>query len=328
MRNFSYVRASSRADAIALGRVEEAQFIAGATELLNWARIGIVQPRRVIDITRIPDLDTIESLPTGGVRIGALCKLNDTAQHPLIRERYPVLSQATLKSASAQLRNLATIGGNPLQRTRCPYFRSEEPTPCNKRVPRSGCAAFHGLNEKHAIFGWTEDCVAVQPSDPSVALAALDAVIVTEDGQSGRRIPARSFHVLPSEDPALHNVLRPGELIVAIELGAPAPHSAYLKIRERESYEFATVSAAVVLDMDDETIRSARIALGSVAMRPWRLEETERRLAGMRIDSPDVASAVAAGFAQARPLSSNAYKIVLARNAVIRTLELAAGAKV
>jgi xanthine dehydrogenase YagS FAD-binding subunit len=326
MYDFSYARANSSADAITLASMPDTMILAGGTELLNWNRIGIVKPSRVVDITRIPGMEGVEALPNGGVRIGTLTKLNDAAQHPLIRDSYPVLSQAILKSASAQLRNLATVGGNPLQRVRCPYFRADEPTPCNKRVPGSGCAALHGFNEKHAIFGWTEDCVAVHPADPPVALSALDAVFVTEDQKGGRRIPAREINVLPGQDPTAHNVLQPGELITGIELGPAAPKSAYLKIRERESYEFATVSAAVALQLDGDTIRSARIALGSVAMRPWRLDETERRLIGLKLGSPELVVAVDIGFADARPLSRNGYKIRLARNAALRTIELAARA--
>lgn len=327
MRDFSYARATSRADAVALSRLPDTMVLAGGTELLNWTRIGIAEPARLVDITRIPDMEGVEALSEVGVRIGALTTLNDAAQHPLVRDAYPVLSQAILQAASAQIRNLATIGGNPLQRVRCPYFRADEPTPCNKRVAGSGCAALHGINEKHAIFGWTEDCVAVHPADPPVALAALDAALVIESADGARRVPARSFHVLPGEDPAAHSVLSPGELITGIEIGAAAPTSAYLKIRERESYEYATVSAAVVLDIDGDVIRRARIALGSVAMRPWRLDETERRLAGQRLGSAAIDAAVDAGFADARPLSSNAYKIRLARNATLRAIELAARAE-
>jgi xanthine dehydrogenase YagS FAD-binding subunit len=195
--------------------------------------------------------------------------------------------------------------------------------PCNKRVPGSGCSALHGSNERHAIFGWSEACVATQPSDPAVALAVLDAVIVTEHADGGRNIPAREFHTLPEPDPVPHNVLRHGELITAIELPAPARRSAYLKIRERESYEYATVSAAVAVEMDGEVIRSARIALGSVAHRPWRLDAAEQRLVGTRIGSPEARAAIEAGFSDARPLSHNAYKIPLARNAALRVLETA-----
>src|ERR1700729_948055 len=308
MKNFSYARPSSIHQMIELAATPDAMILAGGTELLNWTRIGIAEPTKLVDITRVAGLEGIEQLPNGVVSIGALTKLNDVALHPFILKSYPVLSTSILKAASAQIRNLATIGGTPLQRVRCPYFRADEPTPCNKRTPRTGCAALHGLNEKHAIFGWTDDCVAVQPSDPAAALAALDAVIVTESKHGGRRIPARSFNVLPSEDPAGHSILRHGELIVGIEIGGAAPKSAYLKIRERESYEFATVSAAVALDLDGDVIRRARVALGSVAMRPWRLEETERRLVGQKLGSPAIEAAVAAGFVDARPLSSNTYK--------------------
>lgn len=326
MQNFSYGHAQSRAEAVRGADQPDTMVIAGGTELLNWMRIGIVSPSRILDISRIQGMTGVEPVPGGGVRIGALTKLNDAAQHPLIREDYPVLSQAILKSASAQIRNLATVGGNPLQRVRCPYFRADEPTPCNKRVPGSGCAALHGLNEKHAIFGWTDDCVAVHPADPPVALAALDAVYVTDSVAGGRRIPARTFNVLPSEDPSAHSVLRRGEIITAIEIGPAARRSAYLKVRERESYEYATVSAAVVLDLDGDVIRAARVALGSVAMRPWRLAATEHALVGRRLGTADVASAVDAGFVDARPLSSNAYKVKLARNTALRTIELAARA--
>jgi xanthine dehydrogenase YagS FAD-binding subunit len=326
MRAFSYARARSVDDVLAGGPDGDVTLIAGGTELLNWARIGILRPQRVLDISGVPGLDGIEPLGDGGLRIGTLAKLNQVALHHEIRSRYPVLSQAILKSASAQLRNLATIGGNQLQRTRCAYFRSDDPdTPCNKRRPGSGCAALHGLNERHAIFGWTEDCVATNPSDPAVALACLDATITTEHASGGRRLPVRTFHTLPGDDPTAHTVLRPGELITAIEVGPPAaPCSAYLKVRERESYEFARVSAAVAVELADDRIVRARIALGGVAMRPWRLEQAERDLIGLRARSQEAAEAITAAFGPARPLASNAYKVPLARNAAVRALELAA----
>ena len=193
-----------------------------------------------------------------------------------------------------------------------------------RSVAGSGCAALHGFNEKHAIFGWTEDCVAVQPSDPAVALAALDAVFITDRPVGGRRIPARDFHVLPGENPSAHHRLAAGELITAVELPRAWPKSAYLKIRERESYEYATVSTAVALELDGDVITNARIALGSVAMRPWRLDETERRLVGQRLGSAGINAAVDAGLVDARPLSRNGYKVVIARNAVLRTIDTAA----
>ena len=324
MQPFTYTRAADPAQAIATGAAADTMFLAGGTELLNWMRLGIVAPTAIVDISRLGELDRVEPLPQGGVRIGALVRLNDAAQHPLVSSRFPVLSEATLKAASAQLRNLATVGGNLMQRTRCAYFRAEEALPCNKRLANSGCAARHGLNDKHAIFGWSDGCVAVQPGDPAVALAALDAIVVTNARDGGRRIPVREFHTLPDVDPAGHNVLRHGELITAIEIDAPAPQSAYLKIRERESYEYATVSAAACVDVAGGIIRRARLALGSVAHRPWRLDDAEARLVGLRVDSADARAAIDAAFDAARPLEHNAYKIPLARNAAWRVLQTAA----
>jgi xanthine dehydrogenase YagS FAD-binding subunit len=320
MNPFAYARPDRVDRAVAVGADPGTMFLAGGTELLNWMRLGIVAPERVVDISRITELERVEPLAGGGLRIGALVKLNDAAQHPAVMRDYPVLSQSILKAASAQLRNLATLGGNLLQRTRCPYFRAEETLPCNKRVPGSGCAAREGLNDKHAIFGWTDACVAVQPSDPAVALAALDAIVVTQARDGGRRIPAREFHTLPADGPERDNVLRHGELITAIEVSGPAPRSAYLKVRERESYEYATVSAAAAVEIENGVIRQARIALGSVAHRPWRLDEAERRLVGLHVGSPEIRTAVDAAFSDARPLSRNAYKIPLARNTVLQVL--------
>lgn len=329
MEPFDFVQPTSIHAAVQAGSKPDALFLAGGTELLNWMRIGIAQPRHIVDIGRLPELEGVQPLKNGGLLIGALTKLNDVAQHPLTVSGYPVLSQSILKAASAQIRNLATIGGNPLQRVRCAYFRAQEYTPCNKRFPGSGCAALHGFNEKHAIFGWTQDCVAVQPSDPAVALAALDAILHVQGPRGHRQILATSFHVTPESDASAHTVLTAGELITAIELGSPWPQSAYLKIRERESYEYATVSVAVALRLephDPQIIREARVALGSVAMKPWRLKETEQQLAGLRLDDPRILEAVEAGFHDARALSRNAYKIKLSRNAVLRTIQTAARA--
>jgi xanthine dehydrogenase YagS FAD-binding subunit len=325
MLSFAYARTSDLDQALAAGAEPDVMFLAGGTELLNWLRLGIAAPRRVIDINGLAGLDRIEALGDGGLHIGALVRLNDAAQHETVMRDYPVLSQAILKAASAQLRNLATIGGNPLQRTRCPYFRSEESLPCNKRVPGSGCSARHGINDRHAIFGWSEHCVATQPSDPAVALAALDAVFVTAHREGGRRILATELHTLPGDQPERDHVLRPGELIIAIELPRPARHSAYLKLRERESYEYAIVSAAVNLEIEDGLIRRARIALGSVAHRPWRLTVAEDRLAGLSPGNRNgLRAAIAASFDEARSLSHNAHKIPLAKAAVLRAVEAAA----
>jgi xanthine dehydrogenase YagS FAD-binding subunit len=240
MNPLAYARATELDQALAAAAEPDTAFLAGGTELLNWLRLGIAAPARIVDIARLDELNRIEPTPDGGLRIGALVRLNDAALHETVMRDYPVLSQAILKAASAQLRNLATIGGNPLQKTRCPYFRAEEALPCNKRAPGSGCSARHGINDRHAIFGWSDDCVATQPSDPAVALAVLDAVFVTAHAHGGRRLPATEFHTLPDGHPERDNVLRDGELVTAIELFEPARRSAYLKVRERESYEYAT----------------------------------------------------------------------------------------
>jgi xanthine dehydrogenase YagS FAD-binding subunit len=324
MRPFSFQRASALDDVTA-DRRSDVALLAGGTELTNWLRIGIATPSAVIDISRLPGLSEIT---TNGdaVRIGALTALSDVAAHPQIRDRFPVLSQAIDKSASAQLRNLATIGGNPLQMTRCPYFRSGHATACNKRRPGSGCAALHGLNERHAIFGWTEDCVAVQPSDPATALAALDAIVVIAGADGERRLPFAQLHTLPGDDPFTHHVLRPGEVITGFEVAGRAPHSAYLKVRERESYEFAIVSVAAAIELSGRRISRARLALGSVAMRPWRLTAAEAALKGLAVDSPEIEDSIAAGFTDARALSGNAYKIPLAQRATRRAIAIAVAA--
>ncbi|HEY2657862.1 MAG TPA: xanthine dehydrogenase family protein subunit M [Solirubrobacteraceae bacterium] len=322
MKPFVYTRAASADDAVTAASRPGVAILAGGTELLNWMRTGVSEPQAVVDIGRLP----LEEIRLDGdvVHIGPLARLNDVAAHELVRDRFPVLRQAIHKSASAQLRNLATIGGNPLQSTRCPYFRSESLTPCNKRHPGSGCAARHGIADNHAIFGWTDDCVAVQPSDPATALVALDSTVVTADRNGGRRLAIRELHSLPAEDPTVHHVLRPGEIIVDIEISGVARASAYVKVRERESYEYALVSAAVALDLDRDLITHARIAVGSVAMRPWRLEAAERALAGMRVGSPEIGDSVKAAFADARPLPDSKYKVRLAQNAVLRAIEGAA----
>ncbi|OJH41695.1 FAD binding domain-containing protein [Cystobacter ferrugineus] len=324
MRPFDYSRATSPRQALEAASKPETSFLAGGTELLNWMRLGIIAPAALVDIGRVEGLERIERIAGGGLRLGALARLSDIGEHEAMVRDYPVLSQAILKAASPQIRNLATIGGNLLQRTRCPYFRAEETLPCNKRVAGSGCAARHGSNERHALFGWTDACVATQPSDPAVALAALDAVVITERPKGGRRIPIGEFHVLPGQAPEKHHVLEPGELIVAVELAAPAPHSAYIKVRERESYEYALVSAAAALTLENGIIRSARVALGSVAMKPWRLVEAERALVGTRPDSKEAQAALALGFTEARALEHNGFKIPLARNAAARAVRDAA----
>lgn len=325
MRPFAYARAGSLDDALSAASEPGTAVLAGGTELLNWMRIGVAAPDRVIDISRLDGLSGIEPMPGGGLRIGALARLNDVAGDERVRTQWPALSEAIHKAASAQLRNLATIGGNFLQKTRCAYFRSEDDVACNRRSPGSGCAAVTGVADRHALFGGSDACLATHPADPPVALAALDAEIIARGRDGQRRIPVRALHVLPSDRVDVDTVLEPGELIEAIELTEPAPHSAYIKVRERESYEYALVSAAVALDLDgDGTIRRARIALGSVAMRPWRLEQAESLLPGVRPEAPEVGEALDAALAEAHPPERSAYKLKIARGAARRAIEHAA----
>jgi xanthine dehydrogenase YagS FAD-binding subunit len=328
MRPFLYARAATLDDALGAALEPGTAVLAGGTELLNWLRIGVAAPDRVLDITRVAGLDRIDQLAGGGLRIGALVRLNDVAADDIVARDWPVLREAIHKSASAQLRNLATIGANLLQKTRCAYFRSEERVPCNRRAPGSGCAARNGHDDRHALFGWTDECIATQPSDPAVALAALDAHVVTRSAGGGRRIPVTDFHVLPADTVNRDTMLERGELIEAIELDRPAPRSAYVKVRERESYEFALASAAATVELSGSgRIDRARIALGSVAMRPWRLREAEQRIAGLEPEDPAVAAALDVALAQARPVPGSAYKLAIARGAARRALMTAAKAR-
>ncbi|WP_435582531.1 FAD binding domain-containing protein [Amycolatopsis thermoflava] len=310
MRTFELTRATSveeALDALTAG----AQAIAGGTELLNWLKEGIEAPARLVDINRLP-LDRIE-FADDRVRLGALCRMSDVAAHPELTREFPVLVQSLLRAASPQLRNMATLGGNLMQRTRCPYFRADTGLPCNKRVPGSGCSARHGDTTSAAILGWSDDCVATHPSDLAVALAALDAVVVVRGPEGERRIPATSFHRLPGDEPARHNYLRPDELITAIEVPRGGKRfSHYLKVRERVSYEFAVVSAAAVVEWDGETITRARVALGGVAHGPYRME-----LVGV----PMSRLAEAVRLTRARPLPGNEYKVTLAERAAVRAIK-------
>jgi xanthine dehydrogenase YagS FAD-binding subunit len=279
-----------------------------------------------LDINGLPKMGRVEPLPGGGLRIGALARMSDVAADPEVRLRFPVIAEALLFAASGQLRNMASIGGNIMQRTRCAYFRDETDGRCNKRRPGSGCAALHGLSRNHAIFGWSQSCVATNPSDLAVALAAMDAIVVVR-GQAGeRRIPFTDFHRLPGSTPERDNILDRGDLIVAIEVPAnvEARASHYLKVRDRASYEFALVSAAAALATDGRHIRSARLAMGGVAHKPWRLTTAESRLRGISLDDIDaLGSAIAASFIDARPLAHNAFKIELAQRVALRALQTA-----
>ena len=334
MKSFSYATAASIEDATNADGTSVMR-IAGGTELLNWIRLGISAPDVVVDVGRIPGLDRIERNEDQLV-IGGLATLNAVGENDLVRWHAKVLSEACLKAAAPQVRNRATLAGNVLQKTRCEYFRSETPLPwpCNKRYPETGCAARNGVNHRHAIFGWTAACVATQPSDPAVALACLDAEVEVQ-GKNGRRlIPMTGFHVTQQEaaaasrDEARYETqLAPDEIIIAYHLKVrEGERSAYLKIRERESYEYALVSAAAAVTLDGGTILAARIALGSVAQKPWRLTATERALTGAALSKEALASAVEAGMRDACPLAHNGYKIAMAKNAAVRALLLAGGA--
>jgi xanthine dehydrogenase YagS FAD-binding subunit len=301
-------------------------FIAGGTDLIGLMKDRAARPERLLDINGLPDMARIDALADGGLRIGALARMNDVAAHVDVRRRFPLIVESLLFAASGQLRNMASIGGNIMQRTRCAYFRDEDGPPCNKRRPDSGCSALHGLNRNHAIFGWSEACVATNPSDLAVALAALDASVMVR-GLSGKRaIPFTEFHRLPGDTPERDTALGRGDLIVAIEVPARAEGRAshYLKIRDRQSYEFALVSAAAAVATDGLRIESARLALGGVAHRPWRLTAAEAALRGASLDDIDaLRSAIAMSFTEARPLTYNGFKVELAQRVALRALETA-----
>jgi xanthine dehydrogenase YagS FAD-binding subunit len=301
-------------------------FIAGGTDLLGLIKDHAARPERLLDINHIPDMAGIDSLPNGDLRIGALARMSDVAAHPEVRARFPVIAEALLFAASGQLRNMASIGGNIMQRTRCAYFRDEDGPPCNKRHPGSGCSALHGINRNHAIFGWSDACVATNASDLAVALAALDAKVVVHSPYGARSIPFTNFHSLPGETPERDNILDRGDLIIAIEVPANPDGRAshYLKLRDRQSYEFALVSAAAALAVDGRRIRSARLALGGVAHKPWRLTDAEAALGGASLDEADALhSAISLSFVDARPLVQNGFKIELAQRVALRALQIA-----
>ncbi len=329
MRPFRYERAADAEQAVALLAAEpEARFLAGGTNLVDLMRLGVEAPGILIDVTRLRDHDRIEETAAGGLRIGAAVSNSELAADPRVRERYPVLSQAVLHGASGQLRNLATVGGNLLQRTRCAYFQ-DVTKPCNKRTPGSGCPARDGDHRNLAILGHSEHCVATNPSDMSVALAALEATVHVHGPAGVRAIPIPGFHRLTGDQPERDTNLEPNELITAVELAPPvaAARQRYRKARERRSYAFALASIAAVLALDGETVSDVRVALGGIAHVPWRARTAERALRGAVIGEDTVARAAEAELAQARPLRDNGYKVELARNLITRTLlELAEAA--
>ncbi len=327
MRPFDYVRPATIQEAVAAASEPGAVYLAAGTNLLDLMKGGVCRPHRVVDISHLPDLDRIEDLPDGGVRIGALVRNADLAHDCVFARRFPAVAEALLSGASAQLRNAATVGGNLLQRTRCAYFY-DAASACNKRDPGSGCDARDGDNRLHAIMGWSESCIATHPSDFCVPLVALDAIVEVEGRAGGREIPLEMFHRLPGNAPDRESVLEPGELIVAVRLPAEAAqfaaHARYLKVRERTSYAFAVVSAAAALRVEDATIKEARVALGGVALKPWRACEAEQTLRGARPDAASFRRAAEAALAAAKPSGDNAFKIELARRIVVRALTLAA----
>ncbi|MGJ4994180.1 FAD binding domain-containing protein [Bradyrhizobium sp. HKCCYLR20261] len=325
MNNFDYARASDVAEAVRLkADTPDAKFIAGGTNLIDLMKYHVEQPRRLIDISRLP-LNAVEETAAGGVKIGALVPNSTLAYHPVIESRYPLLASAILAGASAQLRNMASTGGNLLQRTRCAYFY-DVATPCNKRTPGDGCSAVEGLNRNHAILGASASCIATHPSDMCVALAALEATVHVAGAQGERRIAFADFHRLPGDRPDFDNNLRADEIITAIELpaqGFAANHS-YLKIRDRLSYAFALVSVAAALDIDNGRIREARFALGGVAHKPWRNDAAEAALRGQAPDRAAFERAADMLLQGAKPHRYNAFKLPLARRAIVRTLTQAA----
>ena len=325
MNPFTYSRPDDIDEAISLFSAGS-RYIAGGTNLLDLMKENVTRPAGLIDITRLP-LHDIEETAEGGLRIGALVSNSDLAWDSRIEQRYPLLSKAILAGASPQLRNMATTGGNLLQRTRCYYFY-DTGTPCNKREPGTGCSARDGLNRIHAILGHSPECIAVHPSDMCVAMAALEAMVIVQGAGGERRIPFADFHRLPGDTPELDNNLEDGELITALELPAQsfADHSAYLKVRDRASYAFALVSVAAALELKDGTIRGARIALGGVAHKPWRKPAAEALLTGQPATPESFEQAADVLLEGASGFNDNAFKIELARRSIVRALsEAAAG---
>jgi xanthine dehydrogenase YagS FAD-binding subunit len=321
MRPFSYVRAGDAGTAIALvGGRPDGVFLAGGTTEVDLVRQDVLRPGLLVDINDLP-LDVIEDLPDGGLRIGALARMSDVASAPGVIGRFPLISQALVLGASAQLRNMASMGGNLCQRVRCSYFR-DAASPCNKREPGSGCAALDGVNRGHAILGVSDKCIATHPSDVAVALTALDAVVHTSGPGGERAIGIDDFFLLPGDTPQIEHPLEHGELITAIEVpGLPAARrSVYLKFRDRQSYEFALASVAAAIQIEDSTITEVRLALGGVATKPWRARRAEAALLGRPATTASFAQAAAWELAAATPRPMNAFKVELAQRAIVRAL--------
>ncbi len=329
MRPFKYTKANDAANAVQnVSANIDAKFLAGGTNIIDLMKEDVERPNELVDVTRL-NLTKVETISDGankgGVSIGGLGKNTDTANHPLVRQNFPLLTQAILAGASAQIRNMATNGGNLNQRTRCSYFY-DTAMPCNKREPNSGCGALEGINRMHAIFGWSKECVAVMPSDMCVALVALDAVVKVQGaGGAMRSIPFAEYHRLPGDMPQKDNTLQHGELITAIEIPKNnfANKSYYLKVRDRASYAFALVSVAAALDMNGSKIKDARVALGGVAHKPWRATEAEKFLNGKDATEANFKLAAEAEMKMAKPLEYNKFKVELGKRAIVRALMVA-----
>lgn len=325
MINFQYSRADNVAEAVRqIAGDPTAKFIAGGTNLLDLMKIDVESPTKLIDISRLP-LNQVEETPSGGLLIGALVRNSDLAYHPLVQQRHPVLSSAILAGASQQLRNMASTGGNLLQRTRCYYFY-DTATPCNKREPGSGCSAINGVNRIHAILGTSDSCIATHPSDMCVALATLEAKVHVTGASGDRVIAFADFHRLPGDTPQRDTNLNPGEVVTAVELPAQGftTHYTYLKVRDRLSYAFALVSVAVGLELDGGSITHARFALGGVAHKPWRNAAAEAMLRGQAPTQPNFMQAADVLLRDAKGFEHNEFKIDLARRCITRALSQAA----
>lgn len=324
MQAFEFVQVKTIDKALgAIGRPQaEAKFVAGGTTLIDLMKLNVERPKTVVDINGLP-LDKIEPAPDGGLKIGAMVRNSDLAHNATVRQRFTVLSEALLSGASPQLRNMATTGGNLLQRTRCYYFRDTSYA-CNKREPGTGCSAIDGFNRIHAILGTSEHCIATHPSDMAVAMMALEATVLIQGSNGNRSVPLNEFYLLPGSTPERENVLGAGDLITHVTLPALADgtRSHYLKLRDRASYEFALASAAVVVSMNGNRIRRIRVALGGVGTRPWRSLEAERALEGREADEKNFRAAAEAALRGAKPLHDNAFKVELAKRAIVRTLKV------
>src|SRR3984957_1992975 len=326
MKSFEYRRAADRTEALSIAGAEQARYLGGGTNLVDLMRQNIEAPAALVDVSRLPG--TIENMPNGGLLIGAAVRNSVVAAHPAVRTHYPMLSRALLAGASAQIRNMATVGGNILPRTRCAYFYDAGGSRCNKRELGAGCDAIGGFNRYHAIFGTSEHCIATHPSDMCVALAALDAMVHLVGPEGDRSVPMIDFHRLPGENPQIETVLRPGELITAIELSpsAAAANSAYRKVRDRSSYAFALVSVAAGLEVVAGKIKGVRIALGGVAAKPWRAARAEQVLCGQVPNRERFREAADAELSAAKSFDGNGFKTELAKRTIVAVLGELTGA--